>query len=470
MTSDKFRRQLRQEAEKWWKDGLIDSSLYGQLAERYRFDGLEAEARSRFTTILIGLGGILLGLGAITFVAANWSVWSRDVKLVLLLGLFLGVNITGFSLWRSNDRGGLHKLGAALLLLGGLVLGADLALVSQMFHQSGPIYQLLLAWSLGVWLMAMSLQMPALAILSSILFGCGYAPAIVDAVSASTLDIWQFAGLHVPLITLVLFVPLAYISRSNITFFLVGVLLTASIVGNVATLNLWAIECAFVLPPALLWAYGTQSPQRFIVSRFQAIARSLAVIVMAGWFYVMSFNFWNDFELNGSEFYFKWGYHVAIDLLVIGGLTLWLWLKLRDRLHQFQFFQARSLNTGIVALMLLATGITPYIHLHVTPLPVLAPLIFNILLFFLAIAAIRDSLALGSRRTFWGGMILLVLGIVTRMLEYDTGLLMKALVFAGCGLGVIAAGLWFERNIHLDKTKARPLDRFNPQPPQEEQP
>jgi len=71
---------------------------------------------------------------------------------------------------------------------------------------------------------------------------------------------------------------------------------------------------------------------------------------------------------------------------------------------------------------------------------------FNILLFGLSIALVRDGLALGDRQTFWGGMVLLILGITTRMLEYNTGLLLKSIVFILCGIGVIAAGLWFERS------------------------
>jgi hypothetical protein len=51
----------------------------------------------------------------------------------------------------------------------------------------------------------------------------------------------------------------------------------------------------------------------------------------------------------------------------------------------------------------------------------------------------------GSTTLFWGGMVLLTLQIFSRMLEYNTDLLFKSLVLFLCGLGVIAAGLWFER-------------------------
>jgi uncharacterized membrane protein len=77
----------------------------------------------------------------------------------------------------------------------------------------------------------------------------------------------------------------------------------------------------------------------------------------------------------------------------------------------------------------------------------MAVLIFNLLLFLLAVGLIREGLAQSQRRFFWGGMVLLTLQIFSRMLEYNTDLLFKSLVLFLCGLGVIAAGLRFERYV-----------------------
>lgn len=458
MASDKFRRQLRQEAERWWNEGIIDAQLYDTLSDRYQFQAIETQASSRFTTILIGLGGILVGIGAITFVAANWTVWTREVKLALLLSVFVGTNLAGFLMWRSPKPGGTQKLGASLLLLGGLMLGANLSLVSQMFHQSGDLYELLLVWGLGVWLMAFSLPVTSLSWLSLLLVGAGYFPAVFDAESARQLTVFHLSALHMPVVVLLLFVPLAYRTRSRLTFGLAALLFGAAWVSNVLSLNLWAVELAIVVPPALLWAYGVQPRQRWIASKFQAVARGMAAIALAVSFYILSFNQWVFISLeDASGFDVAWGKHVAADLLVGCALTMWLWLRLYRVPEQFNPFQSRSLHTGTVALMLLAAGGIVAVHLHATPIPIWVALVYNVLLFFLAIAAIRDGLAFGSRRTFWGGMVVLIVGLFTRTLEYDTDLLVKAIVFVGCGVGTIAAGLWFERNIQQDKRNAPAL-------------
>ncbi len=111
MVSDKFRHQLRQEIQKWEAEGLITAQLSAQLALRYEFRDLERTARNRFVMILVGLGSILLGLAVITFVAANWQVWPRELKVVLLMSLFAGANIAGFYLWRDPAEGWRSRLG-----------------------------------------------------------------------------------------------------------------------------------------------------------------------------------------------------------------------------------------------------------------------------------------------------------------------------------------------------------------------
>ncbi|MGL4884694.1 MAG: DUF2157 domain-containing protein, partial [Waterburya sp.] len=73
--------------------------------------------------------------------------------------------------------------------------------------------------------------------------------------------------------------------------------------------------------------------------------------------------------------------------------------------------------------------------------------IFNLMLLLLAIELIREALAIGKRGGFWSGIILLVLQICSRMLEYNTDLLLKAIVLFLCGIGIIFAGLWFERHV-----------------------
>lgn len=461
MPTEKFRRQLRQESEQWWKDQLIDASLYEELAQRYQFDRLEQDASHRFIAILMGLGAILLGLGAITFVAANWAVWPRSIRIAILLACFVGVNAAGFYLWR---RPATQRLGQGLLLCGALLLGANMGLMSQMFNQSGELYELLLIWSLGVAAMAFSLRLTSLGVLSLILTGLGYWGGWLSEFSGfsgltSTWQEFRFTQAivqHLPIVIAAVFVPLAYWCRSRILFGLSAVIWAVAIVFNLKPplfwlSNLpsagWMVAIACVLPPALLWSYydfRKPVPNRSHPSSFMLLARGLAILFLGVFFYCFSFKFWWQNALGGISLDLRdiWRWTLLIDPVIFSIIAGLGWIQMRPRWKQWHL-QVRSINSATVAVMLIASAVMLIAH-H--PINLGGAIGFNVLLFGLSIALIRDGLALGDRQTFWGGMTLLILGIITRMLEYDTGLLLKSIVFILCGIGVIAAGLWFERS------------------------
>jgi len=451
MLSDKFRRQLRQEVEEWRTEGLIDDSVYEQLADRYQFNNIEAAARNRFVVILLGLGSILLGLGIITFVAANWQVWTRGVKVFLLLIGFVGVNIAGFYLWRRPTEGWQRRAGQGLLLLGALVLGANMALMSQMFHQSGLLYELYLVWGLGVLAMAYCLRLTLLGMVSAILIGLGYLTHLWQQREIGLTGDFSWLQLMVqfmPVLAGVLFIPLAYGCRSRWIFRFAAIAMVYSLEASLIRLNILgsspamaAIACA--LPPALLWAYPdslwrVRSPT---AESFAGTARTLAITFLSLLFYVLSFlALWSPSSLPLDEVSIQPPLSLQINILILSALITWEWLRLL-------LLRRVDLTTGVVASMIIISAIVPYWHLSIGKNAAVTVLTFNILLFLLAVGLIREGLARGQRHLFWGGMVLLTLQIFTRMLEYNAELLLKSLVLLLCGLGVIAAGLWFERYI-----------------------
>jgi uncharacterized membrane protein len=258
MLSEKFRRQLRQEVEQWRTEELIDDFLYEQLSQRYLFSDIEASARNRFIIILLGLGSVLLGLAIITFVAANWQAWSRGLKVTLLLSGFVGINTAGFYLWRRPSEPWQRRLGQGLLLLGALVLGANMALMSQMFHQSGQPYQLYLIWGLGVLAMAYSLRLTLLGMLAALLIGLGYLLGYFRG-QPEFVAIGEFSWLrlmvqHMPVLAGLMFIPLAYWCRSRWIFRVGAIAVVYSLEANLILLNnlgspAWIAAIACALPP-----------------------------------------------------------------------------------------------------------------------------------------------------------------------------------------------------------------------------
>jgi uncharacterized membrane protein len=138
---------------------------------------------------------------------------------------------------------------------------------------------------------------------------------------------------------------------------------------------------------------------------------------------------------------------VSLGILIAGFLVFtlaeWLWLGWLPRRRQWRLDQTSAVLlvlNGVAGLMLIW-------HWQIDAIQVLATFMLNLLLFLLAVGLMREGLGEGKRRIFWSGMLLLVLQIVSRMLEYSTGLLFKAFVFGLCGLGIILVGLWFERYV-----------------------
>ncbi len=475
---DNFRRQLRSESEQWWREGLIDAALYERLAERYEFTSIEAAGGSRFISVLLGLGGILLGLGAITLVAANWQSWSRLLRMVVIFSAFVAVNGAGFYCWR---RANWQRLGVGLLLAGALVMGANIGLMSQMFHQGGSVSRLYLVWGLGVLVMAYSLRLTPLGVLSWLLLGLSYREELMSgwfwqpgAIAADWITLLQ---LYLPLLLTPLYLPLAHWCRSRVLYGLWGVsLLTLlSARGALVYWNGTILAAVIVLIMALLWMYQSQlwsslsgqlaqqragkSPlhQRLganvmPVDLFQPIGRSLAIWILSLALYGYSFHWvwtehgrWQDGAGSVTRSF-------ALGLAGLGAIALyatWQWLQ-RGELQPAP--PSLWMKTPAFLGVLVLTGVGVFLHFESIG-DYSGVLLMNGLLAFVGFAMLHDGVLMGIRHRFWGGMSIVVISLMSRIFEYNTGLTLKALVLAACGMVVILAGLWFERQTNASSHK-----------------
>jgi uncharacterized membrane protein len=444
---------------------VITSDQYDYLANAYRFDDLEQAARNRFITILIGLGGILIGLGVITFVAANWQAWGRSPKVILLLSSLMGINVLGFYGWyggRDRPRfAGQQRVGHGLLLLGALLLGANLGLMSQLFHQSGPVAALYWIWAGGVALMAIALELSSLVGMALILSMIGYGTFWGDW-TAQSVDWLAQVMLHTPLLMVVLFVPLAVRVRSRLLFGAAWgcALITFGVSLGAAAWGSGMVEAVGVLVPlALLWGYRDRTlarwlsywPGRFPAAvdaspapiQFEPIARGMIVVGLAIVLYLLSFRDAWPSGAVGSWYSAVPDFRFAWDVVGWAAIASLFWL---DRWRNGRDVGSDPTGWALFGLSV-ATALARSWHERTGSLQIGGPFLLNVLLFLLVAGLLRDGLAQGSRLGFWGGMGLLVLQIWTRMFEYDTGLVVKAIAFMLCGLGAIAAGIWFERSV-----------------------
>src|SRR5262245_41800373 len=102
-------RQLKQDLEVWIQKGLVPEESREAILESL---GAGSSGR-RLDVIFAIFGVILIGAGAMSFVAANWADMSKLVRLVVLFGSMWAAY--GVAIWfASSGRG---AIGQAFVLL-----------------------------------------------------------------------------------------------------------------------------------------------------------------------------------------------------------------------------------------------------------------------------------------------------------------------------------------------------------------
>lgn len=130
---------LLREAEVWRELGLISAEQAGGIC------GLYSARRGRLQNALLGLGGVLVGLGVLSFVAANWLDMSRLLRAFLILAGYTVALVASWLCWERFPR-----TSRAFLLIGSFIYGGGIFLMEQMFHQGGEWRSALGWWIVGL--------------------------------------------------------------------------------------------------------------------------------------------------------------------------------------------------------------------------------------------------------------------------------------------------------------------------------
>ncbi|MBC6991235.1 DUF2157 domain-containing protein [Hymenobacter sp. BT491] len=132
------RNFLETESPKWVEQGIISAEQQQQLLKLYPPD-------AKAIGLLPLLGSLLVGLSALSLVAANWQGLPEFVRMTLLISALLAAYSTGeYFLRRGN-----HSVGIGLVGLGLLLFGAAIILTSQMYQLIGYDVTGLVAWAVA---------------------------------------------------------------------------------------------------------------------------------------------------------------------------------------------------------------------------------------------------------------------------------------------------------------------------------
>jgi uncharacterized membrane protein len=166
------RQVIVREITRWESEKLITQQLYLQLLALYP----ETPGNGRVIAILMTLGAVLVGLGGLLFIGSNWAIMPSYFKLGLIFLAIIAANYAG---WVFKFQPGKRpKLGSAMLLIGALVYGAGIWLISQIFHLDTDLTVGLFLWAAGTVPIALLTGSSAIGVLAIVLISA-----------------WNFAGL-----------------------------------------------------------------------------------------------------------------------------------------------------------------------------------------------------------------------------------------------------------------------------------
>lgn len=151
---------------KWVKEGTITKAQAKKMLADVSKGRKEASS-NKMIIAASTIGSILLGIGAILFIASNWQKLPDIAKtLILVLSTFAAYYL-GY-LFRYQKQN-LPKVGAALMFLGALLFGATVILVAQIYNLNANTHILVLIWLVGILPLVYVLQSMPIAGLAALL-------------------------------------------------------------------------------------------------------------------------------------------------------------------------------------------------------------------------------------------------------------------------------------------------------------
>lgn len=431
-----FREHLVTYLPHWVGEGLITQAQAEAIARHHNLAGLKpAEPRS-FASYVLVAGGVLLGLGLISFVAANWAAipdWLRCLGALLLM---VGFQVAGLRDLPKGDRQGRSL---AFLLVGHLLIGATMGLLAQWFQVGGDGWGLFAGWAVAVGASALALRHAPLGILASIL----WLTAFQNAPGHLT---WAFTASCALLV-----VPLGLWLPSGFAFFLGAVATVAgglflagkggvlgfSVAWLALALGLWGHELLGQgVGPGGRWAafwrpepLGGDAPLPGTAALGPLAL--LGLLQAQGWL-----DFWKESGEAPWEHLGRGDWAVVVPLCLLG-LALWA-----------QAGRTRPdgrIHCGFFALALWALGL----ELARGAIGVeLQTVLGNVGLAAGSLGLAAVGLWRQQRAWFWLGFASFAVMVCSRFFEYTDGLMIKAAVFSAWGILLMVGGAWAEKRFH----------------------
>ena len=157
----------KDQIERWVGEGTITQEQAKKMiadVTKYKRE----KSSNKLIVAISTIGSIFLGLGAIQFIASNWTAIPDVQKVLLLVSSTFGAYFAGY--YFKYQKRNLPHVGASLIFLGALLFGSTLFLIAQMYHINANNHTLVLIWILGILPLVYGFNSLPIAGLCSLLF------------------------------------------------------------------------------------------------------------------------------------------------------------------------------------------------------------------------------------------------------------------------------------------------------------
>ena len=141
-----LKNDLAKEATEWVEKEIITSKQAEQICARYGIDYNNQSKRSLGYFVLVSLGYLFIGLSIITLLSANWDQIPRSTRMIGLILATLGINLLALRKFRNGEK----TASIGFFFLGGLLYGASIMLIAQIYHIGEHYPDGIFWWAMGV--------------------------------------------------------------------------------------------------------------------------------------------------------------------------------------------------------------------------------------------------------------------------------------------------------------------------------
>ncbi len=393
---------------------------------RAYYQAKNERAPNRLMIVFGILGALLVGLGVILIFAHNWDDLSRSTKTILaFVPLLMGQLACGYSLWKQRENISWREGSSTFLIF---AIGANISLISQIYHISGSMSGFILTWAL--------LSLPLVYVLRSSMSSIFYLIGI--SWYAWEIGYWHHSS-QIPFLyplLLLLVLPHYYLlykksASSNFTSFyhwLVALSLI-TVLGTVATDHEEWIFVAYMSLFGILFIIGST---RYF-KEYRSLNNGPAILGSTGTILLLIFmsfhGIWRELADNRAailpESLFAPEFIIAA-LLSFGAITLFFILHRRQPVWE----PAPLSWISILFIPIFFTGLSN---------PLTATVLINVLLLLLGLYHIRQ----GTQKHHLGrlnfGLLIISTLIICRFFDTNISFVLRGFLFVALGVSFFAA-------------------------------